>query len=254
MMLAIDIGNTNIVLGTFRAKELIHSWRISTDRNKTADELGVLVEQLFRHKTAFVEDIDSVIISSVVPTIMQAMEKMCSEFLGVKPLIVDPFFKTGLTIMFDNPKEVGADRIVNAVAAIEKYGTPVVVVDFGTATTFDVISGQGHYLGGAIAPGVASSMEALFQKASKLPRVELLSPKSVIGKTTVECMQAGIIYGFVGQVDGIVNRIKQELGKGVKVVSTGGLASSITANCQTIDYIDQTLTLDGLRIIFERNQ
>ncbi len=253
MLLVIDIGNTNIVMGVYQGDILKQHWRISTDVNKTSDELGVLLKQLFAYRGAALEDVNSVVISSVVPTIMSAVEIMCKEYIEVNPLIIGPGIKTGLVIKFDNPKEVGADRIVNAVAAIEKYGAPVIIVDFGTATTFDAISSGGHYLGGAITPGIGISMDALFSKAAKLPRVELQKPDSVIGKTTVKGMQSGIVYGYIGQVDGIVGRMKKELGGTPVAIATGGLAGFIAGHCETINYIDPFLTLEGLRVIYERN-
>ncbi|WP_028306515.1 type III pantothenate kinase [Desulfitibacter alkalitolerans] len=253
MLFVIDIGNTNIVMGVYKGNNLEYYWRISTDTNKTSDELGVLLNQLFEYKGASLEDINAVVISSVVPTIMSAMEMMCEEYIKVKPLIIGPGIKTGLVIKFDNPKEVGADRIVNAVAAIEKYGAPAIVVDFGTATTFDAISPEKYYLGGAITPGIGISMDALFSRAAKLPRVELQKPDSVIGKSTVTCMQSGILYGYIGQVDGIVSRMKRELGGSPAAIATGGLAGFIAPHCDTIDHIDPYLTLEGLKIIYKRN-
>lgn len=253
MLFVIDIGNTNIVMGVYQGNNLEYHWRISTDTNKTSDELGVLLYQLFEYKGASFKDINAVVISSVVPTIMSAMEIMCEEYIKVKPLIIGPGIKTGLVIKFDNPKEVGADRIVNAVAAIEKYGAPAIVVDFGTATTFDAISPEKYYLGGAITPGIGISMDALFSRAAKLPRVELQKPDSVIGKSTVKGMQSGILYGYVGQVDGIVSRMKRELGGSPAAIATGGLAGFIAPYCDTIDHIDPYLTLEGLKIIYKRN-
>ena len=254
MLFVMDIGNTNIAMGIYQGNNFKHCWRISTDTNKTSDELGVLLNQLFEYKGVSFKDINAVVISSVVPTIMSDMETMCEEYIGLKPLIIGPDIKTGLVIKFDNPKEVGADRIVNAVAAIEKYGAPTIVVDFGTATTFDAISPEKYYLGGAIAPGIDISVDALFSKAAKLPRVELKKPDSIIGKSTVKCMQAGILYGYIGQVDGIVDRIKKELGGSPVVIATGGLAGFIVPYCDTVEHIDPHLTLEGLKIIFERNK
>ncbi len=253
MLLAIDIGNTNIVIGVYDQDKLKYNWRISTVSSKTSDELGILYRQLFEYKNLPFDSISEIVISSVVPTIMPAMEDMCKEYFRIKPLIVGPGIKTGLVIKFENPKEVGADRIVNGIAAIEKYGAPVIVVDFGTATTYDAISAEGFYLGGAIAPGIGISMEALFKETAKLPRVELIKPEDIIGKTTVSCMQSGIIYGFIGQIDGIVGRMKKELGEGVMAVATGGLAPFIAVHCETIDYVDQFLTLDGLKSIYYKN-
>ena len=254
MLFVIDIGNTNIVMGVYRGNNLEHCWRISTDTNKTSDELGVLLSQLLGYKGISFKDINSVVISSVVPTIMSDLETMCEEYIGIKPLIIGPDIRTGLVVKFDNPKEIGADRIVNAVAAIEKYSVPAIIVDFGTATTFDAISPEKHYLGGAITPGIGISMDALFSKAAKLPRVELKKPDSVIGKNTVKCMQAGILYGYIGQVDGIVSRMKRELGGLPVAIATGGLAGFIAPYCDTVDHIDPYLTLEGLKIIFERNE
>ena len=254
MLFAIDIGNTNIAMGVYQGNNLKYHWRISTDTNKTSDELGVLLNQLFEYNGASFKNISAVVISSVVPTIMSDMAAMCEEYIGVKPLIIGPDIETGLVIKFDNPKEIGADRIVNAVAAIEKYNAPAIVVDFGTATTFDAISSEKYYLGGAITPGIGISMDALFSKAAKLPRIELQKPDSIIGKSTVKCMQAGILYGYIGQIDGIVNRMKKELGGSPVAIATGGLAGFIAPYCDTVDHIDPHLTLEGLKIIFARNE
>lgn len=254
MLLVLDVGNTNIVLGVYSGKELIHSWRISTNKHKTADEYGIQIRVLFQYAEIDYRCIKSVVLSSVVPPIMPALERMTEKYFSLKPLVVGPGVKTSMPIKYDNPKEVGADRIVNAIAAIELYGGPLVIVDFGTATTFCAISKDGEYLGGAIAPGVGISTEALVAKAAKLPRIELVKPKTVIGKTTISSMQSGIIYGFVGQVDGIVNRIKEEMGTGAKVVSTGGLAELISKESSTIDIVNPDLTLEGLRVIYERNR
>ncbi|MFZ5641570.1 MAG: type III pantothenate kinase [Bacillota bacterium] len=254
MLLVLDVGNTNIVLGVYRGEELIHSWRISTNKHKTADEYGIQIRVLFQYADIDYRDIKAVVLSSVVPPIMPALERMAEKYFGIKPLVVGPGVKTSMPIKYDNPKEVGADRIVNAIAAIELYGGPLIIVDFGTATTFCAISGQGEYLGGAIAPGVGISTEALVAKAAKLPRIELVKPKTVIGKTTISSMQSGILYGFVGQVDGIVNRIKEEMGTEAKVVATGGLAELISRESSTIDLVNPNLTLEGLRIIYERNR
>lgn len=256
MILVIDVGNTNIVLGVYQQETLQHFWRLSTNRQATADEYGVMIHNLFSLAGLSVKDIDGVIISSVVPPIMSTMELLCETYLYKTPLIVGPGVKTGLNIRYENPREVGADRIVNAVAAIEQYGgeMPLVVVDFGTATTFDVIDVKGNYLGGAIVPGIGISTEALYQRAAKLPRIELTKPKSVIGRNTVHSMQAGIIFGYAGQVDGIVDRISQELGTQPKVVATGGLADLIASESRTIDTTNPLLTLEGLRLIYNRNQ
>lgn len=255
MMLAVDIGNTNIVLGVYRKRELLHHFRLSTARQSTADEYGVLIHNLFHMSNISFKDVEGVIISSVVPPLVQVIVEMCVKYIGKDPLLVGPGIKTGLNLRYENPREVGADRIVNAVAAIEQYKCPLVVVDFGTATTFDCIDAGANYLGGAIVPGLGISTEALYQRASKLPRIELEKPKKVIGRNTVHAMQAGIIFGYAGQVEGIVRRIKQEMNVPVlKVIATGGLAPLIAGETDCIDEVNPMLTLEGLRIIYDRNQ
>ena len=255
MLLVFDIGNTNMVVGVYKEKELVTYWRIATDRQKTADEFGMLIQNLFGYKNINPKDIDAVIYSSVVPTIMSALEEMAEKYFNCQPLVVGPGIKTGIPIIYDNPREVGADRIVNAVAAYEKYGGPLIIVDFGTATTFCYVSAKGEYLGGAITPGIKISTEALFQRTSKLPKVELITPQKVIGKNTVHAIQSGILYGYAGLVDGIVKKMKKETrAKNIKVVATGGIAEQIAENSETIDHIDKLLTLEGLRIIYERNR
>lgn len=255
MILVFDVGNTNIVFGLYEGKELIKSWRLATDKNKTADEYGILIRQCFDYEDIDYKEINSIIIASVVPNVMQALEGMSEMYLNLKPLVVGPGIKTGLNIKYDNPKEVGADRIVNAIGAYEKYGGPLVIVDFGTATTFCVIAENGDYLGGAIAPGINTSTEALFTHASKLPKVELIKPESVLCKTTTKSIQSGILYGQVGMVDYLVTRLEEELGQNLKeVVATGGLSELIASESKRITVVDKQITLEGLRKIYEINQ
>jgi type III pantothenate kinase len=254
MILVLDTGNTNIVLGVYHSDELIHHWRMETDRYKTEDEYGMQVKALFNHAGIDFSQIHGIIISSVVPSIMFSLERMCQKYFGLKPLIVGPGVKTGLNIKYENPREVGADRIVNAVAAIEEYGPPLIIVDFGTATTYCYINEKSDYMGGAIAPGIGISTEALFTKASKLPRIELTKPESVVGKNTISAMQAGIVFGYVGQVEGIVTRMKAQSKLQPTVIATGGMANLIAAESTVIDKIDPYLTLKGLHLIYERNQ
>lgn len=255
MILVCDVGNTNIVLGVYDGKEIVKDWRISTDRNKTSDEYGVLIKQLFEYESLSLDIIEAVIISSVVPTIIHELESMTKRYFKKEAIIIGPGIKTGMNIKYDNPKEVGADRIVNAVAAYEKFGGPLIIVDFGTATTFCSISEEGDYIGGVISPGVTISSEALFQKASKLPRVELAKPEKVLNKNTISSMQAGIIYGYVGLVDYIVEKMEEELGvKPKEVIATGGLAPIIASESKKITRIEKMLTLEGLRIIYEKNK
>lgn len=258
MILVLDVGNTNIVLGVYENKELIESWRLSTDFKRTADEYGVQVIQLFLQDKLDPTDVEGVIISSVVPNIMYSLEHMIKKYFEVEAIVVGPGVKTGINIRYDNPKEVGADRIVNAVAVHEVYKRACIIIDFGTATTFCALTAKGDYLGGTICPGIKIASDALFERAAKLPRVELTKPSSVIGKNTVSSIQAGIVYGYVGQVDYIVDRMKKEmiqLGEEEPfVIATGGLAKLISDESKFIDKIDPILTLSGLRIIYEKNK
>ncbi len=254
MILVFDVGNTNMVVGVLEGENLLTHWRIRTDNMRTADEYGMILKSLFEDQGLDKTNIRAVIISSVVPTLMMELIGMSEKYFYCQPLVIGPGIKTGLAIKYENPREVGADRVVNAVAGFHKYGGPLIIVDFGTATTFCVINEVGEYLGGAIAPGIKISTEALVARASKLPRVELIKPKSLIGKNTVASMQAGIIYGFVGQVEGIINRMKSELNFNPTVIATGGLANIIAEETEAIDMIDEFLTLEGLRIIYEMNR
>ncbi len=253
MILAVDVGNTNIVFGVFKDDELVARWRISSRQEHTADEYGILLLALFRQANLEASKVKAIVISSVVPPLMGNLERMCQSYFNIKPIIVGPGIKTGLPIKMDNPREVGSDLIANAIAGYNLYGGPLIIVDFGTATTFTAVSEKGEYLGGAIAPGIDISTEALFRKAAKLPRVELKKPSSVIGKNTVHSMQAGIIFGYTGLVDEIVRRFKVELGE-CKVLATGGLADLIAQESATIDIVEPDLTLIGLRLIYNRNK
>jgi type III pantothenate kinase len=253
MLLVIDIGNTNTVLGVFDGETLIHHWRIFTNREKTSDEYGILIRNLYAASHFSSREITAIIISSVVPPITPIFVDLCANYFGITPLVVGPGIKTGISVKMDNPKEVGADRIVNAVAAHVKYKGHCIVVDFGTATTFDYVSSTGDYMGGVIAPGVNISAEALFRQASKLPRIEVAKPAGVVGKNTVAAMQSGIFFGYVSLVEGIVDRMKKELKVDPVVVATGGLARVFSGETNRIAFIDENLTLEGLRIIYEKN-
>ena len=254
MLLVLDIGNSNIVMGAYEGKRLLRHWRISTDRQKTGDEYGILFNELFRYQGIEMSDIKAIIISSVVPPLVVPLRKMCERYFRIRPLIVGPGIRTGIRLNYENPRAIGADRIVNVIGAHEQYGGPLIVIDIGTATTFDIVAENGDFLGGVIAPGLSSSADALFQRAARLPRIELVTPKRIISRNTVSGMQAGIIYGYVGQIDEIVRRMKKEMGYDeIKVVATGGYARMVSRESKTIDKIDHFLTLTGLRVLYERN-
>jgi type III pantothenate kinase len=254
VLLAIDVGNTQTVIGVFEQEELQQHWRISTAGDRTADELALIFQGLLAQKgLSFSKNVSGVVLSSVVPRATQALREMTERYFKFSPTVVGPGIKTGMPIMIDNPKEVGADRVVNGLAAYHLYGGPCVAVDFGTSTNFDAVSEQGEYLGGAIAPGVEISTNALVAAGAQLRRIEFVLPRSVIGKSTVEAIQAGVIYGFAGQVDSIVERMVKELGGVAAVVATGGLAPVIIPHCRTIDHHEPWLTLTGLLLIYERN-
>lgn len=255
MLLAVDVGNTNIVLGLFKDEELITNWRISTDKSKSADELGMLVSQLFSYNDYKLSMVSDVIISSVVPSIMYSLQHMSVKYFNCEAIVIGPGIKTGMNVKYDNPKQVGADRIVNAVAGYKKYGGPLIIVDFGTATTFCAINEKFEYLGGTIAPGIIISNDALYQKAAKLTKVELVKPNRVICKNTNESIQAGVLLGYVGLVEYIVKRMKKELNApNIKVIATGGLATMVSEETDCIDKIDRWLTLEGLLYIYQLNR
>src|SRR5437899_2146568 len=250
-LLVVDVGNTNVVLGVYRDEDLVGSWRLATARERTADEYGILMRQLIGDAAG---TLDGAIVSSVVPPLNSAFAWMIEEHFGIQPLFVEPGVKTGIAIHVDNPQEVGADRIVNCVAVHEKYGGPSIIVDFGTATTFDVVTANAEYVGGVIAPGINISAEALFARASRLPRVDIRRPPTVIGTNTVVNMQSGLYFGYLGLVDGILTRMKQELSGVKKVLATGGLATLLARDSEHIEEVHEDLTLEGLKLIYERNR
>ncbi len=254
MLLAIDIGNTNVVLGVFEGERLRESWRVGTKASITADEYAVIVKDLFAFSGIDFRQIDGIIISTVVPPLLSIMTEMSSKYFKIDPLVVTSELKTGITLSYENPREIGADRIVNAAAAFRLYGGPLIIIDFGTATTFCAVTANGEYLGGAITPGVKISAEALYQRAAKLPRVELTRPRTIIGRDTVSAMQAGILYGYAGLVDGIVERMKKELSPDARVIATGGLAELVTPECRSAIEVRPNLTLEGLRMIYDANR
>jgi len=254
MLLVIDAGNSNITLGVFRGSDLLAQWRLTTDHNRSSDEYGAQLQDLFERSGLDMKEIDAVVIASVVPPVNPSLTRMVEVLFGVTPLFVDHTTDTGLKILYDSPSELGADRIVDAVAAVTKYGAPCIVVDFGTATTFNAVNEAREYLGGAIAPGVMIAAEALFSRAAKLPRVEIEKPGKVIGSSTVGAMQTGLYYGYVGLVDRVLSQMIEEMGSKPRVIATGGLAMTVASASKFIEQVDSTLILDGLRFIYERNR
>ena len=252
MLLAIDIGNTNIVIGAFSGKQLLNDWRISTNLNKLADEYGILIREMLKLSSIDHNAFEGIIISCVAPPLLSAMTKMCEKYFNISPVVVSVEEELGVQLLYDNPQEIGSDRIVNAIGAYAEYGGPLIVVDFGTATSFDAVSADGSYLGGVIAPGIGISADALFGRAARLARVELRRPRRVVGKNTAECIQSGFYYGFLGQMEEIIRRMKAEMGDNPEVIATGGFAKFIAADSQLVDRIDANLTLKGLRVLFDR--
>jgi type III pantothenate kinase len=253
MLLVIDVGNTNIVIGLYEGGAITTRWRLSTDRSRTADEYGILFQQLFAMSGVDARTVDGSIVACVVPPVLSTVVGMVERYFGHEPLVVGPGLKSGMPILYENPREVGADRIVNAVAAYERFRSACIVVDLGTATTFDAIDDAGRYLGGAICPGITISAEALFMRASKLPRVDVAKPDRVVGRNTVASMQSGIVFGYCGLIDGMIRRIVDEYGAPMRTIATGGLSQLFAEECELVEEHDADLTLDGLRILWERN-
>lgn len=254
MLLAIDAGNTNITFGVFQGNELLASWRLTTDPLRTADEYGSQLRSLFELDGLSVKQVQAIIVASVVPQLEQTFEWMCDRYLQVMPAFVNHATDTGLKLLYDQPAELGADRIVDAVAAVAKYGAPCIAIDFGTATTFNAINSEHEYLGGIIAPGLMTSASALSSRTAKLPRVEIERPEKVIATSTTQAIQSGLYYGYAGLVDRLIEQVREEMGGAAKVIATGGLARLLESASQHIDVVDETLTLDGLRLVYERNK